>query len=232
MGPLFKKKKKLLRRWNFLSLLNWIGALVLSPFQNLHPSKLEPLFVLWSFFLLKFLFISVNLPYSLTWNTVIMCGLAVPTTTWICRINYRHGYATLLFLHFLPLSNPWLCRIVASLSFFYRVYLGRFHQNIFPICFTSFSSPLSCNSIPCGCSALPGRNSNKKKNFMAPFYGWSSTASRLELLTFFPLSSQKFLVLVLSTLGGWKAESTLELPSGFWTQDPSIKNPVPKYPWG
>ena len=32
---------------------------------------------------------------------------------------------------------------------------------------------------------------------------------------FLPFSSQKFLVLILSTLVGWKAESTLELPSGF-----------------
>ena len=115
-----------------------------------------------------------------------MCGLAVPTTTWICKINYRHGYATLLFLHFLPLSNPWLCRIVASLSFFYRVYLGRFHQNIFPICFTSFSSPLSCNSIPCGCSALPGRNSNKKKKLYGPFLWMEFNCLKARAAYFFP----------------------------------------------
>ena len=51
------------------------------------------------------------------------------------------------------------------------------------------------------------------KNFMAPFYGWGSTASRLEPL--WPLSSQKFLVLIVLNLEGWKAESTLEPPSGF-----------------
>ena len=58
-----------------------------------------------------------------------------------------------------------------------------------------------------------------KKNFMVPFCGWGSTASRLEPLReavyFLPLSSQKFLVLILSTSEGWKAESTLEPPSGF-----------------
>ena len=32
---------------------------------------------------------------------------------------------------------------------------------------------------------------------------------------FLPLSSQKFLVLILSTSEGWKAESILEPPSGF-----------------
>ena len=42
-----------------------------------------------------------------------------------------------------------------------------------------------------------------KNNFMAPFYGWGSTASRLEPLQggslFFTTSSQKFLLLILST---------------------------------
>ena len=36
-----------------------------------------------------------------------------------------------------------------------------------------------------------------------------------EPVYFLPLSSQKFLVLILSTSEGWKAESTLEPPSGF-----------------
>ena len=36
-----------------------------------------------------------------------------------------------------------------------------------------------------------------------------------EAVYFLPLSSQKFLVLILSTSEGWKAESTLEQPSGF-----------------
>ena len=36
-----------------------------------------------------------------------------------------------------------------------------------------------------------------------------------EAVYFLPLSSQKFLVLILSKSEGWKAESTLEPPSGF-----------------
>ena len=36
-----------------------------------------------------------------------------------------------------------------------------------------------------------------------------------EAVYFLPLSSQKFLVLISSTSEGWKAESTLEPPSGF-----------------
>ena len=59
----------------------------------------------------------------------------------------------------------------------------------------------------------------KKTSIMAPFYGWDSTASRLEPLVeavyFLPLSSQKFLVLILSIWEGWKAASTLEPRSGF-----------------
>ena len=55
---------------------------------------------------------------------------------------------------------------------------------------------------------------------MASFYRWGSSASRLqshfkEAVYFLQLSSQKFLVLILSTSEGWKAESTLEPPSGF-----------------
>ena len=36
-----------------------------------------------------------------------------------------------------------------------------------------------------------------------------------EAVYFLPFSSQKFLVLILSTLEGWKAELTLEPPSSF-----------------
>ena len=45
---------------------------------------------------------------------------------------------------------------------------------------------------------------------------------------FLPRSSQKLLVLVLSTLEGWKAESNLEQSSGFWTRDPWIGSPAPQ----
>ena len=41
-----------------------------------------------------------------------------------------------------------------------------------------------------------------------------------ETVYFLPLSSQKFLVLILSTLEGWKAVSTLEPPSGFEHKTP------------
>ena len=59
-----------------------------------------------------------------------------------------------------------------------------------------------------------------KKNFMVPFHGWSSAASRLEsqfeeAVYFIQLSFQKFLILLLVTSEGWKAKSTLEPPSDF-----------------
>ena len=43
-----------------------------------------------------------------------------------------------------------------------------------------------------------------------------------EAVYFLPLSSQKFLVLILLTLKGWKAESTLEPPSGFEHGTPGL----------
>ena len=48
-----------------------------------------------------------------------------------------------------------------------------------------------------------------------------------EAVYFLPFSYQKFLVLILSTSEGWKDESTLEPPSGFWTRDLWIGNPAP-----
>ena len=69
------------------------------------------------------------------------------------------------------------------------------------------------------CSFFYKLFNNAKKNFIAPFNGWGSTASRLEPLRGgslpFTTKSQKFLVLTLSISEGWKAESTLEPPSGF-----------------
>ena len=61
---------------------------------------------------------------------------------------------------------------------------------------------------------------------MIPFDEWGSIDSGLEPLKeevyFLPLSSQKFLVLILSTSERWKAESTLELPSGFEHGTPGL----------
>ena len=66
------------------------------------------------------------------------------------------------------------------------------------------------------------KNTDIKKNFMASFYGWGSTGSRLEPLRGGSLCSKKFLVLILSTSEGSKAESTLEQPSGFEHGTPGL----------
>ena len=62
---------------------------------------------------------------------------------------------------------------------------------------------------------------------MIPFDEWGSIDSGLEPLKeevyFLPLSSQKFLVLILSTSERWKAESTLELLSGFEQGNPGLR---------
>ena len=56
---LFFKKIHLLRCWGLLSLLNWIEALTKTA-----SKKLKPWFVLQSFFLLRLLSISINLPFA------------------------------------------------------------------------------------------------------------------------------------------------------------------------
>ena len=69
----------------------------------------------------------------------------------------------------------------------------------------------------------------KNNNFMVPFYGWGSTASRLELLRgsslLFTTKFPEILVLILSTSEEWKAELTLEPSSGFKHRTSGIKKP-------
>ena len=43
-----------------------------------------------------------------------------------------------------------------------------------------------------------------------------------EAVYFITLSSQKFLLLILSTSEGWKAKSTLEPPNGFYHVTPGL----------
>ena len=81
---LFLRKNHLLRCWVWLSLWNWIGALTLSPLLKLPPRKLEPQFLLWSFFLLRFLSIPINLLYAHVWNTVVTSRLVFLVTSWNC----------------------------------------------------------------------------------------------------------------------------------------------------
>ena len=75
---------------------------------KLPPTKLEPQLILWSFFLLRLLFIFINLQYSHVWNTIVKNGLLPLVAIWNCQINYRNRYEGLLVLHLLPVLYPWL----------------------------------------------------------------------------------------------------------------------------
>ena len=128
---LFLRKNHLLSCWGWLSLLNWIKALALSLLLKLPPRKLEPWFVLWSFFLLRLLFISINLPYGHAWNTVFMSGLVLLVASCNCWVSYKNGYAglfgPLLAASLEPLAHR---QNVASLSFFCRYYFGRLSSEL------------------------------------------------------------------------------------------------------
>ena len=84
---LFLKKKNLLGWWDFLPLQNWIHKLSL--LLKLPQIKLEPWFVLWNLFLLRLLFISINLPFDLVWNNVLMSMLVFLAAVWIGWTGYR-----------------------------------------------------------------------------------------------------------------------------------------------
>ena len=52
-----------------------------------------------------------------------------------------------------------------------------------------------------------------------------------EAVYFLALSSQIFLVLIWSTLEGWKAESILEPPKGFEHDNPGLESSTHTYDW-
>ena len=128
---LLLRKNHPLRFWRCLSLLNWIGALPLSLLIKLPPRELEPWkFILWSYFLLKLLCISINFPHD---SMIYSCHVSAGSSTsyletlnklqkWICRTV---GPSLAVSLE--PLVH---CHNAASLSLFYRYYIGR--------CFTPF----------------------------------------------------------------------------------------------
>ena len=87
------------------------------------PRKFELGLNLWSVFLVKLFFISINLPYSLPWNTVVVSGPVLLVATWIYWISHRNQYMGQLVLHLLLLIKPW--KNVASQNLFYRHYCNR-----------------------------------------------------------------------------------------------------------
>ena len=81
-----------LRWWACLSILILVGPLTLLTAKTV-LKELDPRFVPWSFFPpLSLLFISINLPYDLSWDTVAISGLVLLAAIWICLVNCRNGY--------------------------------------------------------------------------------------------------------------------------------------------
>ena len=78
----------------------------------------------------------------------------------------------------------------------------------------------------------------KSKTFMASYYEWGSTVSRInsnynKIVYFLLQSPQEFMVLILSIAGGEKSEMTLEPPSGFDPGYPGlgIQHPSELFLW-
>ena len=90
----------------FSSKLNW-GSSITS-ITKTASKNIGALICSISFFLLKLLCISINLPYTQVWNTVVTSGLVSLVATWNCQTSYKNKYAGLLVLHLLLLLNPQL----------------------------------------------------------------------------------------------------------------------------
>ena len=68
-------------------------------------NQLAPWFFLWNLFLQSLRFISLNLPYDLTWNTV-MSELVFLIAVWIFCISYRKEYVRFLIIQIVDRSLP------------------------------------------------------------------------------------------------------------------------------
>ena len=101
----------------------WIGALTLSVLLKLPPRKLEPWFVLWSFFLLRLLCISINLLYGHRWNTVAMSGPVLLVATELAQLvplPYSRRKSTCYSdrLHDFPVTIHWCYKNVYVMFLF------------------------------------------------------------------------------------------------------------------
>ena len=127
---LFLRNNHLLKCWDWFSLLNWIGALTLFPLPKLHPRKLEPLIVLWSFLLSKLSFISLSLPHNLAWKLFHIWAV-----TPSCYLNMLdklqkrlcRTVGTTLTASLEPLDNH---QSVACLILFYSYYSDKYSSEL------------------------------------------------------------------------------------------------------
>ena len=122
---LFSRKNRLLRCWGWLFPLNQIGALRLSLLLRLPSIELDPWFVLWSFFLLKLLYISNSTIHPcIEYCCHIWAGAPSYYMELLDKLQKRiwRTVGPSLATSFEPLAH---CQNTASLILFYRHYFGR-----------------------------------------------------------------------------------------------------------
>ena len=125
---LFVRKNHLLRCWDWVSLLNWVGALTLSLLLKLPPRKLEPF--LWT----SMKFLSPEVALYLYKSTIRPC-MEYCCHVWAgapsCYLELLDKLQKQICRTIVPLLaaclEPWAhCQNGASLSLFYRYYFGRY----------------------------------------------------------------------------------------------------------
>ena len=100
-GSVLEKKLSLkMLGLTFFSKLDWVSYII-------SIGKMEPWFVLESFFLLRLLYIIINLLYGHAWDTVFMSGMMHLAVTWNYWISYQNWYTGLLISHMLFLLILW-----------------------------------------------------------------------------------------------------------------------------
>ena len=195
---LFLKKYHLLRCWGLISLLNWIGVLILPLLLKLPPRKLEPWLILWSFFLLRLLCLYQSTIWQFmeywcqVWAGAPSCCLELldKLQKQICR-TVSPSLASSLE----PLAHCWN---VASLSLFYRYYFGRSSSELTQLVPLSYS---------------PGRSTH----YSDKLHDFSVTTPRcykdVYVNSSFPRNSLEFsayrCVLLTYDLSGFKSKSKL-----------------------
>ena len=124
----------------WLTFVNWIGALTLSLLLRVSLRKLSWL-ILWSFFLVSLLRISISLLYSHAWNIVAILGWCYYSLFGVARPQKRicraAGPSPTVSLK--PLAYCWN---VASLNLFYMYYFGKYLSELAEL----FPLPYSCRS--------------------------------------------------------------------------------------
>ena len=112
---LLLSRSHLLRSWGSISVLDSIEVLTLSQWLKLPPRKLEPWFVLSSFFFLSLPCISINIPCDLAWNIFVITG----------QVHRTVGPSLTVSLEALA-HHP----NAASSSLFYMYYFGKYSSEL------------------------------------------------------------------------------------------------------